>query len=365
MLNMQVVAEAAGVSKSAVSLALRNDPRLAPATRRRVQEVAARLGYRKNPVVASLMAQLRVSQTPKFQANIALINCSTERTLFDRYSFGEFRRGIREHAGRAGFGVDAFWTAGPGRHPRRLRQILQARNIRGVIVTVTVDSRPLFADHREFLDEFCLVAVGAGRSDPPLHRASNNQFQTALHAVESAFALGYRRPGLVLWDKLDRLLDRRFSAGFLAGVHDMAESAAQRVAPLLLDSPDARAVGLWLRAEKPDVVITDQTEMAAWVREMRVKVPEELGLMHLDWGPHLVEWGGVQQNSRAVGAAAADLVINQTVNNELGAPEKPKLVLIDSEFVWGPSLRPLPAAMAAAREARPAVVTTPAIVSVQ
>jgi LacI family transcriptional regulator len=364
MLNMQVVAEAAGVSKSAVSLALRNDPRLAPETRRRVQEVAARLGYQKNPVVASLMAQLRVSQTPKYQANIALINCSGERTLFDQWCFGEFRRGIREHASKAGFGVDEFWTAEPGRHPRRLRQILQARSIRGVIVTVTVDSRPLFGEHREYLDEFSLAAVGAGRIDPPLHRASNNQFQTALHAVESAFALGYRRPGLVLWDKMDRLTDRRFSSGFLAGVHDLAANAPQRVAPLLVAAPDARAVGAWLRSEEPDVVITDQTEVLSWVREMRMRVPEDVGLLHLDWGAHLAEWGGVNQNNRAVGAAAADLVIGQTVNNELGPPDKPKQVLIDSEFVWGPSLRPLPVSMAAARESWPAVATASAIVSV-
>src|SRR4051794_37238614 len=93
--NMQRVAEAAGVSKSSVSLALRDDPRLAPETRRRVQEIASRMGYRKNPIVASLMAQLRVSHTPKFQANFALINCSSNRTIFDGPMFAEFRRGIR------------------------------------------------------------------------------------------------------------------------------------------------------------------------------------------------------------------------------------------------------------------------------
>ena len=36
---------------------------------------------------------------------------------------------------------------------------------------------------------------------------------------------------------------------------------------------------------------------------------------------------------------AADLVIHQVTNNELGPPEHPKLVLIESEFVPGPSVK--------------------------
>jgi hypothetical protein len=47
----------------------------------------------------------------------------------------------------------------------------------------------------------------------------------------------------------------------------------------------------------------------------------------------------MNQNGRLVGAAAADLLISQLVNNETGIPDHPKLVVIDSDFVAGPSLR--------------------------
>lgn len=45
----------AGVSVSAVSLALRNQPRVSEAERERIQAIVPRLGYRRDPEVARLM----------------------------------------------------------------------------------------------------------------------------------------------------------------------------------------------------------------------------------------------------------------------------------------------------------------------
>ena len=46
---MTDIAKRAGLSLSGVSRALRNDPRMRPATRKRVQEVAQELGYSVQP----------------------------------------------------------------------------------------------------------------------------------------------------------------------------------------------------------------------------------------------------------------------------------------------------------------------------
>ena len=58
--NMQQIGEAAGVSKSAVSLALRNDPRIPESTRQRIQTIAREMGYRRNPVVDSLLSLIHI-----------------------------------------------------------------------------------------------------------------------------------------------------------------------------------------------------------------------------------------------------------------------------------------------------------------
>lgn len=351
-LNMQRVAEAAGVSKSSVSLALRDDPRLAPETRRRVQEIASRMGYRKNPIIASLMAQLRVSHTPKFHANFALINCSSNRMIFDSPTFAEFRRGIREHADKAGYGVDEFWTEEPGVRLERLRQILHARNIKGLILAATNEPRTLFPGHPEFLREFCFAVVGVDRTEPLLPRAANNHFHTARSAVEIALRHGYARPGLVLVDGVDRQLDRRFSAGFRAGMHDASPANNGHTSPLLFQQPDRAVFAKWLKSERPDAILTDQSVVLDWLRELKISVPADIGLIHLDWMPQLRDWAGMNQNNRLVGAAVADLVIGQMTRNEVGPPDHPNLVLIESDFVAGPSLK-----SSSAASSRPAAGT--------
>jgi LacI family transcriptional regulator len=336
---MQQVAEVAGVSKSSVSLALRDDPRLALSTRRRVQEIAARLGYRKNPIVASLMSQLRVNQTPQFHANFALINCSGSRTLFDLPVFGEYRRGIRERADQSGYGVEEFWVEEPGRDLARLRQILVTRNIRGAVLAVPFESRPLLPGGDVFFKEFALTTVGLDCTQPLTTRVTNNHFETARAAVRAVVGLGYERPGIVMHDPLDQLLQRRYSAGFLSAVHDLTPEHAPAVPPLLLAGPDRSLFVRWLKAEKPDVVLTHMTEVAEWLDVLRVRVPEDVGLLHLDWNARLRDWAGMQQNGALVGAAAAELVIDQMAQNVVGVPTHPRLMLIESDFVPGPSVR--------------------------
>jgi LacI family transcriptional regulator len=285
------------------------------------------------------MAQLRVSQTPKFHANIALIKCSSTRTIFDQHPYDEFRRGIRERADKFGYGVEEFWAEEPGVKPARLLQILEARSIKGVILAAPPEPKRLFPDHPELFRDFCVSVIGVDRTDPPLPRAASNHFRSARAAVEAVFRLGYARPALYASDHTDRILDRRWSAGFAAGVHDSPNAIDGRTAPLLFAAPDRAAFLKWVKSEKPDVIITDELQALEWLQAGKLAVPDDIGLVHLDWGPHLRDWAGMQQASRTVGAAAADLTILQITNNEVGPPEHPRLVLIESEFVPGPSVK--------------------------
>jgi DNA-binding LacI/PurR family transcriptional regulator len=66
--TMAEVAKVVGVSKNTVSLALRGSPRISEATRKRIAEAAETLGYRLNPTVAHLMAQLRQNRSPGYHS---------------------------------------------------------------------------------------------------------------------------------------------------------------------------------------------------------------------------------------------------------------------------------------------------------
>ncbi len=70
---MADVARAAGVHPATVSRALRDDPRITAPVRRKVRAAAARLGYRKNPLVAALMSARRARTAAGYQATLAFV----------------------------------------------------------------------------------------------------------------------------------------------------------------------------------------------------------------------------------------------------------------------------------------------------
>jgi LacI family transcriptional regulator len=76
---MEDIAHAAGVSRSTVSRALRNDPRLKSDTCERVQKMASELGYRPNPFVATLMADLQRKRRPSTNSTFAFVTAHPSR----------------------------------------------------------------------------------------------------------------------------------------------------------------------------------------------------------------------------------------------------------------------------------------------
>src|ERR1700683_1076213 len=111
---MSDIAFKAGVSKNTVSLALRNDPQIPETTRHRIQLLAQTMGYKKNPTVTHLMAQLRMSRAPAFQASLALLNANQDVAAFTRHpTIPVYVSGCRRRAEELGYSLDEFWLHDP------------------------------------------------------------------------------------------------------------------------------------------------------------------------------------------------------------------------------------------------------------
>jgi DNA-binding LacI/PurR family transcriptional regulator len=91
------VAEAAGVSKTAVSFAFNNPGRLNVDTASRIMEVADSLGYRPDPV-ARMLTQRRTG-------TIGLLTPQALATIFSNPFFGMFSAGVAMVAEEAGYGL--------------------------------------------------------------------------------------------------------------------------------------------------------------------------------------------------------------------------------------------------------------------
>ena len=340
--TMAEVAKASGVSKNTVSLALRGSPRISSATRQRIEDVAREMGYRLNPTVAHLMAELRQNRAPGFQATLALVNAHETRTAFtDHPTIPAYVSGCRQRADQLGYGLDEFWLHEPKMPAARWISILRARNIRGVVIVGMMQRNRLPTHLASLWEEYPALVTGVRTREPALSFACSDQHTLELEAFEKAVALGYRRPALVLDGVIDELIEGRLSAGFLTGQSRLMP-VGQRIQPFYEVAAARKDPALfvrWFEENQPDVIFTLYYEVQRWLQGLGLRVPDDVGLIQYEWRADHSGWAGMDQRNDLVGAAAVDMLISMIHHNERGAPEHPRATLIGSHWVDGATVR--------------------------
>ncbi|RYD66211.1 MAG: LacI family transcriptional regulator, partial [Verrucomicrobiaceae bacterium] len=334
--TMQQIADAAGVSRMAVSLALRNSPKISPATTQRIRDIAQQLGYRPNPMVAALMTQLRHGREVKRPSTIAYVTAYPTEDGWRRPGpFGAFHEGARKRAEALGYTLEDWWLRRPGMTEQRFCDILDTRNIHGLVIA------PLPPGGGELnltWSRFAAATIGYSVTAPDLHRASNHQYGTITVALQELNRRGYRRIGLALSAETDKRVKHHWSAGML--VYQQQLPAQERVPVLLTDGPFARHFAAWFSEHRPDVVLSHEWQVMRILDSLGLRVPEDVGFAHLALGDREQhQWAGMDQNSELVGSAAIDLVDAQLRRNERGVPGVPKTVLIPGSWISGPTVR--------------------------
>lgn len=330
---MKHVAQAAGVSVMTVSLALRRDPRIPAGTREHVLATAARVGYRRNPLVSALMAGLRGWHPRRSDAHvIAYVESYSEAaTRQQSASLRRFRDGAREAAAQHGYRLEVFHMGEQGLSEDRLKRVLHARGIRGVVFAPFPRTGSALA---QSWDEHAMATLGFSLAQPPLHRAVNHQVHSFRLALAQLLALGYRRVGLVMSRHEDQRVERNWISSALLAQHEHA--GTDRAFPLFfVEQVEREPLLTWLRRQRPDVVLSTEPGVQAIVRGASATPEAGIGFAHLHLSARGGGCAGIDQNNERVGAAAVDLVVEQLHGNHYGVPANPKTVLIEGRWVPG------------------------------
>jgi LacI family transcriptional regulator len=334
------IARALGYSKNTISLGLRGNSQIPPATRERIKAAADKMGYRPSAVVSQLMAQLRSARTSRLQAKLALVNANLRSDAFrDHPTIPIYVEGCERRADSLGYDFDRFWMHDPELTAERWLRILAARGIKGIVLVGLMDSNHLPEQLAPVWEKLPTVVTGVRTREPALSYSCVDHYSLALLAFERALALGYRRPGLVLDDVIDALVERRFSAGHTAG--QRALPRPQRI-PVFGDVSGPRRAEKfrsWLDRHRPDVVFTLYNSVLDWLRAAGRRVPEDVGVIQLEWRASRPEIAGMNQHNVVAGEAAVDMVVSQIHNNETGVQEFPRATLIGATWVDGASVR--------------------------
>jgi DNA-binding LacI/PurR family transcriptional regulator len=330
--TMRAIARQAGVTHPTVSMAMRNDPRISPKTRQKVQRIARKLGYRPDPEVAKLMHHLRMKHKPMFKSTIAAVTTLSEENE-PPYAVA-LREGARRAAEALGYGFSLFRATGGQKRDSSLQRILRGRGVEGVLLLPVKDAISL----GRFLDwnDFSIVAGTYGVLAPDFHRAVPDQFGNTLLICRHLARLGCRRIGLVAWRSTGPVVDNRFSA---AVMWQNTMGGTEFVRPFIYEKDFRDGLRSWFAEERPDgLIVGTEGDAHAIVSELGLRVPGKVRIAVTERpGPTI--FAGIDQRAAEVGAAAAAQLHGLMQRGEKGAPAVPSVTMIKGHWVQAPRRR--------------------------
>lgn len=335
--RMQDVADFVGLHRTAVSLALRGHPSIPETTRARVRAAAEQLGYRPHPFVSALMSYKRALRTGPRHVTLAYVTSSTPPGAWkrDRTIPAQFA-GAKKRARLLGYQLEEFSLFANGMTPARADQVLRSRGIVGLVIAPLRhggDTLPLSWEH------FAAVGVAFTLQRPFIPRVGNDHGQSARRAVQECRRRGCRRIGLALQRNIVERVEEQWLAGYLTE-HAFPERRAHPP-PLIAERLDATTFTPWLRAERPDAVITggESDSVLEWVRRSGRRVPEEVAVVALDLHVSDGSIAGIDQCSEEIGATVVDTLVGRLYRNERGALSRPLRIHVMGEWIEGATLR--------------------------
>ena len=333
------VARSTGYSTATVSMALRDSPRLPDATRALVRRAAQEMGYRPDPLMASIAAR-------RWRRNSAGYVGSTMAAIVERARYRvrfEGSVGMQERANRLGYGLEVFPV---GEYPtgQRLSEVLYNRGILGLLVGQIFT--PGFVESFDW-SHFSSVAVSEGSYRPPIHLVMPNHTQAVQTAWDQAVRMGCRRIGMAIYDEPYALdfHDRR--AAFF---ERQAAIPAVRRLPVLGLPADSDGknhqdkirllLGNWIQRHRPDVVLGFNEWLIWELRAASVRVPEDVAFISLWNHGRPMAPAGMLLPEDEIGRRAVDWVDSLLRAGERGLPRHPSTMLVDFEWQDGSKTHP-------------------------
>lgn len=330
------IAKRLGVSHMTVSMALRDHPRISEPVRRRVQELAAKLGYRPDPMLAALANYRRDQSNPPMRATIGWVNSwPSPKELRSFREFDCYWNGAYKAAKKFGYRLEEF-LLNKEFHPSRLHQILQTRGIRGLLLPPS----KLQAAWGDFpWSEYYIVRFGRSLQVPRTHVVTADHVANTMIAFERIKCLGYRRIGLIVEETRIQESGHFFEGGYMLSQLTVNEADRVPVFPFGSASPSRRgkAILRWIKKHKVDAIFTDVAEVRGVLENNGVKIPDDLGLA-VTTVLDTKEDCGIDQHPEEIGRVGF-LMLNSLINDRAaGIPEIFRQILVEGSWVDGASM---------------------------
>jgi len=179
-----------------------------------------------------------------------------------------------------------------------------------------------------------VVATSHSVLSPRFHCVLPDGFSSTLTMCGELQKLGFRRIGLVLSAGMDERSHHNITAAILW--HNI-QTGIEPVSPFIVRRGNERGVKNWLKRERPDAIISEREDRAAF--------SEWMGIASGKGRPSFYYCGisvaandrgaGMLQREDEIGRTAVELLAGMLQHGEKGIPEYPKVTLIPS--AWKPA----------------------------
>jgi DNA-binding LacI/PurR family transcriptional regulator len=340
-MSLRRIAATLDLSPSAVSLALRNSPKIPATTRQRVAAEAERIGYRPNAKLKELMSQLRHSGVQAKEACIGVISLyDTPRPWERSLHLTRVFDSMQCRADELGYRLEPLWLRAPGMTLSRFRTILDTRGIQALLCFGSPDlSEPFPAE----LDHYAIVTQGLSISTS-LNRVTSHFYNDLTAALNKVHSRGYRRPGLVLGYYEEQRSAHAYTSAYLGWCEHIFGTPL--VVPVLrTNRVEEKPLIQWINKHKPDVVLFVHLydalgELQAVLKRNGIHAPEDLGVVAVSQILEDTPFTGMQQNQKLMGTWAVELLVGRILNQDFGIPTNPRIEMVESRWVEGKTLRP-------------------------
>jgi LacI family transcriptional regulator len=242
-------------------------------------QIARALKYRPDPHLARMMTLVRSRKQPRLRAVLAVVREDQPKDelhnpAYQYVPLADIQRRAEQH----GYHAEEFWLGRDGLTPGRLKGILQARGIEGMIVSP--QSSQMLCAQLDYAP-FAAATFGYGLRQPSLHRAAGNMTLGVHMATAQLAARGYERIGLAITRWIDDRAEHAYTGAML---HYQQGVASSRRIPVLLFPSNDLALGKeaflrWMKKHRPDALISFDTHVPGWLQALGLRIPKDVGFV--------------------------------------------------------------------------------------
>ena len=317
MVGIDEVAKLAGVSTATVSRALSGRGHVSPASKAKVEDAAAQLGY----VVSSNASSLASGRTRNIGVVIPFLN---------RWFFSSVLEGAQQALLRHGYDLTLYNLSGDGRERSSVFEHFLLRQRVDAVIAVSLE----LTEHEvERLHDLGKPLVGVGGPIPGVRTLTIDDVAVARLATEHLIGLGHRRIGHIGGDlafDLDFHLPTNRRLGYEAALRD----AGVEPDPTLFAPADFTIAGGYHAAkqllgrphDRPTAIFAASDEMAIGcilaARDLGMVVPRDVSIIGVD-DYDLSDFFGlstVTQFPRGQGEKAVEILMEQLEPGPDAAP---------------------------------------------